>query len=88
MLYIRGGQSAALQRFSATPASNFGCTTKLFMTHKCKKNTQNLHQLCNTRRKKPRKNFVAHNTISIYNLAHNKKSLATPDIEHRIGRYF
>jgi len=29
--YDRGGQSAALQRFSVAPMSNFECTTKLFM---------------------------------------------------------
>ncbi len=33
--YSRGGQSAALQRFSAAPVSNFGCTFKLFMAHWC-----------------------------------------------------
>jgi len=41
MLYSRVGQSAArgphaaLQRFSAAPVSNFGYTSKLFMTHLC-----------------------------------------------------
>jgi hypothetical protein len=34
-VYNRGGQSAALQRFSAAPVSNFGYKTKLFMTHLC-----------------------------------------------------
>jgi len=34
-LYTRGGQSAALQIFSAAPVSNFGCTTKLCMTNLC-----------------------------------------------------
>ena len=34
-VYARGGQSAALQRFSAAPVSNFGCASKLFMTHLC-----------------------------------------------------
>jgi len=46
-LYNRGGQSGArgphtgLQRFSAAPVSNFGCTTKLFFVTK---NTLNWHQ--------------------------------------------
>ncbi len=31
----RGGQSMALQRFSAAPVSNFGCATKLCMTNLC-----------------------------------------------------
>ncbi len=36
-LYIRDGQSVALQRFSAAPVSNFGCTTQQFMTYLCMK---------------------------------------------------
>ncbi len=33
IVYSRGGQSAARQRLSVAPVSNFECTTKLFMMH-------------------------------------------------------
>jgi hypothetical protein len=58
--YNRGGQSAArlphaaLQRFSAAPVSNYGCTSKLFMMHLCikyPKFTSVIWSLC--KKKKP-----------------------------------
>jgi hypothetical protein len=74
MLYGRGGQSAAFQRFSAAPVSNFGCITKLFMMHLCikyPKSTSIIWSLC---KKKWGKNFfAARNTIFEWNLAVSKK---------------
>jgi len=63
-VYGRGGQSAALQRFSVAPVSNFGCTTQLFMKHLCMKIPKiyiNLHLY--VRKNKAKKIFVARNTI-------------------------
>ncbi len=72
----------ALQRFSAAPVSNFGCTTKLIMMHLCikyPKFTSIMWSLC----KKNKAEFFLWPAIQYFNknLVRQKKSLANPILD-------